>query len=198
MLDGAVVHIALVNFLRTKNMKLFSEVFGKNWLVVSTHLKNMLVKLDHFPRDRGEHKKYLKPPLKKTMKTMELPVATHSEMSSKRKIPQIRKGPKYFKLNDVNKRSLYTNILIAVSSKALHFKNISMVLYWTLLSFKSCKAIAGNKALKYTILHFPLKKICKFHLFPLSICQSPVMCRHPRISKIHRSTAIRTSGRVGR
>ena len=26
-------------------------------LVVSTHLKNMLVKLDHFPRDRGEHKK---------------------------------------------------------------------------------------------------------------------------------------------
>ena len=33
-----------------------------HWLVVSTHLKNILVKLDHFPRDRGEHKKYLKPP----------------------------------------------------------------------------------------------------------------------------------------
>ena len=28
--------------------------------MVSTHLKNMLVKLDHFPRD--ENKKYLKPP----------------------------------------------------------------------------------------------------------------------------------------
>ena len=27
-----------------------------------THLKNMLVKLDHFPRDRGENKKCLKPP----------------------------------------------------------------------------------------------------------------------------------------
>ena len=31
--------------------------FGLN---VSTHLKNMLVKLDNFPRDRGEHIKYLK------------------------------------------------------------------------------------------------------------------------------------------
>ena len=31
-------------------------------LVVSTHLKNMLVKLDHFPRVRGENKKCLKPP----------------------------------------------------------------------------------------------------------------------------------------
>ena len=29
-------------------------------LNVSTHLKNMLVKLDNFPRDRGEHIKYLK------------------------------------------------------------------------------------------------------------------------------------------
>ena len=34
-----------------------------NWLVVSTHLKNMLVKLDHFHRYRGENsQKYLKPP----------------------------------------------------------------------------------------------------------------------------------------
>ena len=33
------------------------------WLVVEpTHLKNMLVKLDHFPRNPGESKKYLKPP----------------------------------------------------------------------------------------------------------------------------------------
>ena len=30
-----------------------------SWLVVSTHLKNMLVKLDHFPRDRGENTKDL-------------------------------------------------------------------------------------------------------------------------------------------
>ena len=30
-------------------------------VVVSTNLKNMLVKLDHFPRDRGENKKCLKP-----------------------------------------------------------------------------------------------------------------------------------------
>ena len=28
-------------------------------LVVSTHLKNLLVKLDHFPRDRDENKKSL-------------------------------------------------------------------------------------------------------------------------------------------
>ena len=33
------------------------------WLVVEpTHLKNMIVKLDHFPNFRGENKKYLKPP----------------------------------------------------------------------------------------------------------------------------------------
>ena len=32
------------------------------WLVVSTHLKNMLVKLDHLPKVRGENKKYLKAP----------------------------------------------------------------------------------------------------------------------------------------
>ena len=33
------------------------------WLVGEpTHLNNMLVKLDHFPKDRGENKKYLKPP----------------------------------------------------------------------------------------------------------------------------------------
>ena len=96
---------------------------------------------------------------------MELPVATHSEMSSKRKIHQIRKGPKYFKLNVVNKRSLYTNILIAVSSKALHFKNISIGAILDTPQFeKSCKVIAGNKALKYPILHFPPKKICRFHL----------------------------------
>ena len=41
-----------------------SPVEGKVvWLVVEpTHLKNMLVKMDHFPRVRGENKKYLKPP----------------------------------------------------------------------------------------------------------------------------------------
>ena len=31
----------------------------QSWLVVSTHLKNMLVKMDHFPRDQGVNKKYL-------------------------------------------------------------------------------------------------------------------------------------------
>ena len=30
--------------------------------MVSTRLKNMLVKLASFPRDRGEHEKYLTPP----------------------------------------------------------------------------------------------------------------------------------------
>ena len=33
------------------------------WLVVEpTHLKNMLVKMEIFPKFRGEHEKYLKPP----------------------------------------------------------------------------------------------------------------------------------------
>ena len=32
------------------------------WWVVSTHLKNMLVKLEIFPKVWGENKKYLKPP----------------------------------------------------------------------------------------------------------------------------------------
>ena len=31
-------------------------------VLVSIHLKSMLVKLDHFPKVRGEHKTYLKPP----------------------------------------------------------------------------------------------------------------------------------------
>ena len=31
-------------------------------MVVSTHLKNMLVKLDHVPKFRDENDKYLKPP----------------------------------------------------------------------------------------------------------------------------------------
>jgi len=35
-------------------------------LVVSTHLKHMLVKLDHETPIRGENKKYLKPPPKAT------------------------------------------------------------------------------------------------------------------------------------
>ena len=34
------------------------------WFTVSTHLKNMLVKFDHFPRVSGESKKWLKPPPK--------------------------------------------------------------------------------------------------------------------------------------
>ena len=33
------------------------------WLVVEpTQVKNMIVKLEIFPKDPGEHKKYLKPP----------------------------------------------------------------------------------------------------------------------------------------
>ena len=34
-------------------------------LVVSTHLKNTLVKSDHFPKDWGENRKYLKQPPRK-------------------------------------------------------------------------------------------------------------------------------------
>ena len=33
-------------------------------VVEPTHLKNMLVKLDHFPKVRGENKKSLKPPVR--------------------------------------------------------------------------------------------------------------------------------------
>ena len=37
-----------------------------SWLVVEpTRLKNMLVKLDHFPNVWGEHTIFLKPPLSK-------------------------------------------------------------------------------------------------------------------------------------
>ena len=32
-----------------------------SWWFFPTHLKNMKVKLDHFPKDRGENKTYLKP-----------------------------------------------------------------------------------------------------------------------------------------
>ncbi len=39
------------------NLKVDSQV-----VVEPTHLKNMLVKLDHFPKDRDENKTYLKPP----------------------------------------------------------------------------------------------------------------------------------------
>ena len=39
-----------------------TETHHLGQLVVSTHLKNMLVKLDHFPRDRGEKKIELPPP----------------------------------------------------------------------------------------------------------------------------------------
>jgi len=31
-------------------------------VVEPTHLKNMLIKMDHFPNFRGENKKELKPP----------------------------------------------------------------------------------------------------------------------------------------
>ena len=33
---------------------------GRRMMTVSTHLKNMLLRLDHFRRDRGENQKYLK------------------------------------------------------------------------------------------------------------------------------------------
>ena len=42
-------------------MKIHAKL-GGGLLVVSTHLKNMLVKLDHFPNFRGDNKKQLKPP----------------------------------------------------------------------------------------------------------------------------------------
>ena len=35
----------------------FFSILMDSWLVGSTHLKNMIVKLDHFPRDRGENSK---------------------------------------------------------------------------------------------------------------------------------------------
>jgi len=38
--------------------------------VVSTHLKNMLVKLDHFPRDPGANKKSLKPPTRGVLSSL--------------------------------------------------------------------------------------------------------------------------------
>ena len=44
----------LINFYLQANMILVG-----GW---TTHLKNMLVKLDHFPKVRGENKTYLKPP----------------------------------------------------------------------------------------------------------------------------------------
>ena len=48
--------------LRHQLPYLMERVTNGVWLVVEpTHLKNMLVKLDHFPRGRGENKKYLKP-----------------------------------------------------------------------------------------------------------------------------------------
>ena len=38
--------------------------------MVATHLKNVSqIKLDHFPKDRGENKKYLKPPPSKDLKS---------------------------------------------------------------------------------------------------------------------------------
>ena len=41
----------------------------EDWLVVeSTHPKNMLLKLDHFPNDRDENKTYLKPPTRRPLK----------------------------------------------------------------------------------------------------------------------------------
>ena len=59
-----------------------------------THLQNMLIKLDHFPKDRGEHRKYLKPPsarwtdsfqleiwvYKKTYKFYKWPRKVHGEL----------------------------------------------------------------------------------------------------------------------
>ena len=61
--------------------KIFSQMVGidgdfhpmgsqsvKNWLVVSTHLKNMLVKMGNFPNFRGENKKCLKPSPRKSPK----------------------------------------------------------------------------------------------------------------------------------
>ena len=49
------------NVLNFKNKHIFETIIY--WLVVEpTHLKNMLVKLEIFPKFRGENKKYLKPP----------------------------------------------------------------------------------------------------------------------------------------
>ena len=37
----------------------FFVVISSSWWFFATPLKNMLVKLDHFPKDRGENEKYL-------------------------------------------------------------------------------------------------------------------------------------------
>ena len=52
------VHLLPTNY-RTFNKKTCDEYY---LLVEPTHLKNMLVKLDHFPNFRDEHKKQFKPP----------------------------------------------------------------------------------------------------------------------------------------
>ena len=45
-----------------RNLRIAPYMSPRWWLIEPTHLKNMLVKLDHFPRDRGENKTYWKPP----------------------------------------------------------------------------------------------------------------------------------------
>ena len=66
----------VITWMRGKSLnKLYTMPdSGIHWLVVSTHLKNMLVKLDHFPRDRGK-KKMMKPPTRFTIETPEKPTA---------------------------------------------------------------------------------------------------------------------------
>jgi len=57
--------ICIIRCILKKNKKYEHNWWLKTWwftiwLVVSTHLKNMLVKLDHFPNFRGENKQILK------------------------------------------------------------------------------------------------------------------------------------------
>ena len=47
-------------FIAAKPME-FIDLNHSGWSFFATHLKNMLVKLDHFPWDRGEHLKKMKP-----------------------------------------------------------------------------------------------------------------------------------------
>ena len=58
------------------NLNVWIIDFPVELVVEPTHLKNMLIKLDHFPRDRVENTKYLKPPPRKSMGGFKGPTKT--------------------------------------------------------------------------------------------------------------------------
>ena len=54
-----VKHWAIISLGSKLDVLFLKEITGL--VVEPTHLKNMIVKLDHFPNCRGQNKKYLKP-----------------------------------------------------------------------------------------------------------------------------------------